>query len=238
MTRIQVNTDSPVQIRALLFIPAALDRGLLSVRQDFGLRLYSHQIRIQDHYKDLLPNHLRFVEGVVDSDDIPLNVSRESVQSSPYMARISKALTGRVLSTLSKMAEKEPEKYVAFWQEFGGFLKEGVINQSADQDKLTPLLRFHSSKSSDQLIALNDYIGRVEPAQKTIYYIVGEDLDTVRRSPHLDAFHARSIEVLYFTDPLDGFLPSSLREVEGFSFQNVDAAGLELPEQDKEETPD
>ena len=210
---------------------------MFSVRQDFGLRLYSHQIRIQDHYKDLLPNYLRFVEGVVDSDDVPLNVSRESVQTSPAMARIKKVLTGRVLSTLSKMADKEPEQYETFWEKFGAFLKEGIINQSGDQDKLTPLLRFHSSKSDGQLISLNDYIGRVDPEQKTIYYIVGDDLDTLKRSPHLDAFHARDIEVLYFTDPLDGFLPSSLREYEGFSFQNVDDAGLELPKEDETESP-
>ena len=237
MTRIQVNTDIP-QIRALLFIPAALDQGLFNVKQDFGLRLYSHQIRIQDHYKDLLPKYLRFVEGVVDSDDIPLNVSREFVQASPTMARIKKAITGRVLSALSKMADKEPEQYGTFWQEFGAFLKEGVINESGDQDKLTPLLRFHSSRSDDQLISLNDYIGRVDLEQKTIYYIVGDDPDTLQRSPHLDAFHAREIEVLYFTDPMDGFLPTSLREYEGFNFQNVDDAGLELPKGDEAETSD
>ncbi|HEY52660.1 MAG TPA: molecular chaperone HtpG, partial [Caldilineae bacterium] len=235
MTRIQVNTDVPVQIRALLFIPAKLDRGLFSVKQDFGLRLYSHQIRIQDHYKELLPNYLRFIEGVVDSDDIPLNVSRESVQSSPFMARIKKVLTGRVLGALAKMADKEPEQYDAFWREFGAFIKEGVINEYGDQEKLTPLLRFHSSKGDDRLVSFNDYIGRVDPAQKTIYYIVGDDLSTLRRSPHLDAFHAQDIEVLYFTDPLDGFLPSSLREYEGFNFQNVADAGLELPKQDDEE---
>ncbi len=235
MTRIQINTDVPVQIRALLFIPAKLDRGLFSTRQDFGLRLYSHQIRIQDHYKELLPNYMRFVEGVIDSDDVPLNVSRESVQSSPFMLRIKKVLTGRVLSALSKMADKEPEQYATFWTEFGTFIKEGAINEYGDQGKLTPLLRFHSSQGDDQFVSLNDYIGRADPTQKTIYYIVGDDLSTLQRSPHLDAFHSRKIEVLYFTDPMDGFLPSSLREYEDFSFQNVDDAGLELPKQDDEE---
>lgn len=229
LLRVQVNTDAPVQIRALLFIPATLERSMLGLRQDFGLRLYSHKVRIQDHNKDLLPHYLRFVEGVVDSDDLDLNVSRETVQSSPILARIKRVLTHRVLDAIRDLTKEEGEAYAHFWAVYGPFLKEGVVSEFGDRERLLPLLRFHTSRSEGRLRSLNDYVSGVALDQKRIYYLIGEDLDSVARSPHLDYFRRHNLEVLYLTDPLDGLLPSALGEYEGFALQNVDDAGLDLP---------
>lgn len=233
LLRLQVNADVPVQIRALMFIPAKLERAT-GFRQDFGLKLYSHKIRIQDHNKDLLPNYLRFVEGVVDSDDLALNVSRETVQASPVMRLIKDVLSSRVLNAIKEMAEGDAEKYAQFWREFSPFIKEGIATALADKDKLLPLLRFYTSHSHGNLTSLGDYILRISSAQKQIYYIVGEDLRSVERSPHLDYFRRENIEVLYLVDPLDGILPSALGEYEGYTLQNIDDAGLELPKSEKQ----
>lgn len=235
LLHVQVNTDAPVQIRALLFVPASLERGMFGQRQDFGLKLYSHKIRIQDYNKDLLPDYLRFVEGVVDSDDLDLNISREAVQASPIMRRIKKVLSNRVLDAIKDLAAKDGEAYTRFWQAFGSFIKEGVATEFSDRERLLPLLRFYTSRSQGSLASLGDYILRVAPGQEHIYYIVGEDLSSVARSPHLDYFRRKNLEVLYLVDPLDGLLPSALHEYEGYTLQNVDDAGLELDAGDNEE---
>ena len=238
LTRIHVQTDAPVQVYALLFIPARLDRTLLGLKQDYGLRLYSRKIRIQDRNKDLLPDYLRFIEGVVDSEDIPLNVSREMVQSSRVLSKIKSVLTRKVLNTLTEMAEKEPEKYRQFWQEFGIFIKEGVTTEYKDQEKLIPLLRFYSTKSEEEPVSLADYIARAKPEQKVIYYITGESLAAMKRSPHLEYFRREDIEVLYFDQPVDAFLPQAIGKYEEFEFQNVDRADVKAPEQEDEEKPE
>jgi molecular chaperone HtpG len=240
LARIHVQTDAPVQIYALLFIPGRLDRTLLGLKQDYGLRLYSHKIRIQDRNKDLLPGYLRFVEGVVDSDDIPLNVSREMVQQSRVMSKIKSVLTRKVLGELQRMAEHEPETYETFWREFGIFIKEGITSEPKDHDRLIPLLRFYSTKSEEKPTSLADYISRARPDQKTIYYIAGDSLAAMKRSPHLEYFREHDIEVLYFDQPVDAFLPQAIGKYEEFEFQNVDRAELKELEQEEDapETPE
>jgi molecular chaperone HtpG len=238
LTRIHVQTDAPVQIYALLYIPARLDRTLLGLKQDYGLRLYSRQIRIQDHNKELLPDYLRFIEGVVDSEDIPLNVSREMVQSSRVLSKIKSVLTRKALNTLSEMAQKDPEKYQRFWQEFGVFIKEGITTDYKDHEKLIPLLRFYSTKSEEEPISLADYIARAKPDQKIIYYITGESLAAMKRSPHLEYFRREEIEALYFDQPVDAFLPQSIGKYEEFEFQNVDRADVKASDEAGEETPE
>jgi len=238
LTRIHVQSDAPVQLYALLFIPGKLDRSLLGLKQDYGLRLYSHKIRIQDRNKDLLPGYLRFIEGVVDSEDIPLNVSREMVQRSRVMSKIKSVLTRKVLGELAHMAEKEPEKYETFWHEFGIFIKEGITTEPQDHDKLIPLLRFYSTKSEEKPTSLADYIARAKPGQKTIYYIAGESRAAMKRSPHLEYFREHDIEVLYFDQPVDAFLPQAIGKYEEFEFQNVDRAELETGEREEQETPE
>ncbi len=225
-----VVTDVPVDIRAVLFVPRKADRGMLELRTDHGLKLYTRNVLIQEYNRNLLPRYLRFVEGVVDSEDLPLNVSRESVQNDPVLRRIHKALTGRVLKGLKTMGEERPEDYQRFWNSFGIFVKEGLTTDPASREDLTPLLRFHTSKSGEGPVDLQTYAGRMQEGQKPIYYVIGEQLEAVARSPHLDYFKSHDLEVLYLTDPLDGFLVQALREFDGKPLQNIDDAGLELPD--------
>lgn len=228
-------TDAPVDIRSILYAPAKLDRGVLNLRADYGLRLYSHKILIQEHNKELLPEHLRFVEGVVDSEDLPLNISRETVQSNRVVRAIQKVLAGRVLKMLRELMEERPDDYATFWAEFGIFLKQGVAMQPGENGDLLPLLRFHAipghpkNNSPKNLVSLADYAGRMIPGQTDIYYILGADPDTIGSSPHLDSFKARGIEVLTLIDPFDGLMMQGLREFEGKRLRNVDDPGLELP---------
>ncbi len=222
-------TDAPVNIRGILYVPRKLNRGVLNLRSDYGLRLYSRKVLIQEHNKDLLPEHLGFVEGVVDSEDLPLNISRESVQSNRVLHTMQKVLAGRVLKMLRELADERPEDYSAFWTEFGIFLKQGVAMQRGDTAELLPLLRFPTSRSEGKPISLAEYTGRMIEGQKEIYYILGADPTAIADSPHLDPFRARGIEVIYMSDPFDGFMMQALREFEGKPFRNVDDPALELP---------
>ncbi len=233
LLHVTISTDAPVQVHSLLFVPSKLDRIGLAQRQDYGLRLYSHRVRIQEHNKDLLPAYLRFIEGVVDSDDLALNVSRETVQASPIMRRIKSVLARRVLDALKDLAAGDASVYGTFWQEFGPFVKEGIATEPSDRDRLLPLLRFYTSRNDTTLSSLNDAVGRMAPGQRALYYLVADDLAAARRSPHLDYFRKENIEVLFFLDPLDGLLPSALGAYEGFPFHNVAEAGLELPQDTK-----
>ena len=223
-------------MRSLLFIPSRRDRGLMSQQSEHGLRLYSRKILIQNRNRELLPDYFRFVEWVVDSEDLPLNVSREVVQSNPNIRQIRSALSKRIIRELKSLADADPEKYIRFWEQFGIFIKEGIASDPASQEPLVALLRFHSSKSGpDEWMTLARYVERMALDQEQIYYVLGEDVKSVARSPHLDYFRANDIEVLYLVDPIDGYMTSMLREYEGKSLQNVDDAGLKLPEKEKAE---
>jgi molecular chaperone HtpG len=226
-------TDAPVQTYAVLFVPGNKERGIMSQRTDYGLKLYSKKVLIQEYNKDLLPNYLRFVEGVVDSEDLPLNVSRESVQTNLVMNRIGRVLRRRLISELETMAQERPDDYGTFWHEFGGFVKEGISSEPASRDELVKLLRFPSSRNSDGLVSLSEYVERMGEDQTAIYYILGDNLTSVANSPHLDYFKSHDIEVLYLVDPIDNFMLLNLREFEDKALKNVDDADLELP-QDQE----
>jgi len=235
LLHVHMVADAPVNIRSILYIPPKLERGPLRLRTDRGVTLYSRKVLIQEHNQDFLPEYLRFVEGVVDSEDLPLNISREAVQSSRAARQIQKALEGRLLRALRELADERPDDYHTFWNEFGAFIKQGVATNPLKHDDLLPLLRFQSSKSDDDLISLNDYVARMPDAQDVIYYILGGDRTSVAHSPHLDVFRTHDLEVLYLLDPLDGFIVQSVREYEGKSFQNVDDADLELPQEAESE---
>jgi molecular chaperone HtpG len=230
-------TDAPVNMRSILYVPSRRERGFLSPRTDHGLQLYIHNVLIQEYNKDLLPNCFRFIEGVVESEDLPLNISRETVQSSAVGRRIQKALMRKLLRELETLAQEDTEAYATFWSEFGPFIKEGVATtpvggaaiEAAAQEDLLPLLRFYSSRSGDDLVSLAEYTGRMAEDQRAIYYVLGDDLRSVARSPHLDYFRAHDIEVLYLVDPIDSFVAVSLQEYDGKPLKNVDDAGLELP---------
>ena len=230
---IHIITDVPVQLYALLYIPHKAERGIFALRKEDGLKLYSRNILIDEYNKDLLPEYLRFVQGVVDSEDLPLNISRETIQSTGLMARLKKVLTNQVIKDLEAMAGKDPEKYQEFWKEFGGYLKQGVAMAAAEADPLHALLRFKTSLHPEAWSSLEEYTGRMGPDQKDIYYLVGDDPKAVLRSPHLDSFQAQGTEVLLLTEPMDAFMLMGLRKYKNFELKN--AAQADLPEKPKED---
>src|SRR5215216_5985779 len=232
LLHIHMVTDAPVQLYALLYIPGKLDRGMFALRKDEGLKLYSRNILIDEYNKDLLPDYLRFVQGVVDSEDLPLNVSRETVQATGLMARLKKVLTGQVIKELETLAKKDTEKYQTFWGEFGDYLKQGVASGLAEAENIYPLLRFKTNLHAETWSSLEDYAGRMQPEQKIIYFIVGDDPKSILRSPHLDYFQSQGTEVLLLTEPMDSFMLMGLRKYKDFELKNV--AQAEIPDQPKE----
>ncbi len=233
LLRAHVSTDAPVQLYALLFVPGKSERGMFSLRKEDGLKLYSRNILIDEYNKDLLPEYLRFVQGVVDSEDLPLNVSRETVQSSGLMPKLKKVVTGQVMKELEALARNDAEKYNNFWQEFGGYLKQGIAANPMGEESIHPLLRFKTNLNPETWSSLEDYVGRMQPDQKVIYYIVGDDPKSVLRSPHLDYFHGQGVEVLLLTEPMDSFMLMGLHKYKEHELKNV--AQADIPEKAKEE---
>ncbi len=229
LLRMHLSTEAPVDLHAVLFVPATRERGLIERRVEGKIKLYSRKVLILEDVKDLLPNHFRFIEGVVDSEDLPLNVSRESVQSSPVMQRIRSTLSSRLIRELNELAEKDSAKFAAFWNEFGVFIKEGLATDYSAREDLLKLLRFHSSRSGDDLMTLAEYKQRMVEGQQAIYYVMAGNLEAARRSPHLEPLNERNIEVIFFTDLMDSFMLTGLRDFEGLPFKNIDDANLELP---------
>jgi molecular chaperone HtpG len=235
LLHIHMVTDAPVQLYALLYIPSKLDRGMFALRKDEGLKLYSRNILIDEYNKDLLPEYLRFIQGVVDSEDLPLNVSRETVQSSGLMPKLKKVLTNQVLKELETLAKNNTEKYQTFWQEFGGYIKQGLSSYTADEEKLHSLVRFKTNLNPETWSSLEDYVSRMKEGQKFIYYIIGDDPKSVLRSPHLDYFHAQGTEVLLLTEPMDSFMLMGLRKHKDFELKNVAQADIDASQTPKEE---
>jgi len=235
LLHIHIVTDAPVQLYALLYVPGKAERGILALRKEDGLKLYSRNILIDEYNKDLLPEYLRFVQGVVDSEDLPLNVSRETVQSSTLMTRLKKVLTNQVIRDLESLAKNKTEKYQTFWQEFGGYIKQGLAIDMTEGEKLHSLLRFKTNLHPETWSSLEDYVGRVQDGQKVIYYIVGDDPKSVLRSPHLDYFHAQGTEVLLLTEPMDSFMLMGLHKYKDFELKNVAQADVDATEKQKEQ---
>jgi molecular chaperone HtpG len=232
LLHIHTVTDAPVQLFALLYVPGKGERGVFSLRKEDGLKLYSRNILIDEYNKDLLPDYLRFVQGVVDSEDLPLNVSRETIQATGLMARLKKVVAGQVLKELETLAKKDAEKYQTFWKEFGGYLKQGVATSTAEADNIYPLLRFRTNLHAETWSSLEDYVQRMQPEQKVMYFIVGDDPKSVLRSPHLDYFQAQGTEVLLLTEPMDSFMLMGLRKYKEFELKNV--AQAEITDKPKE----
>jgi len=234
LLHIHTITDAPVQLYALLYIPSKGERGILSLRKEDGVQLYSRNILIDEYNKDLLPDYLRFVQGVVDSEDLPLNVSRETVQSVGLMPSLKKIVTGQVMKELERLAKDDKEKYETFWGEFGVYLKQGIAANPVDVESIQSLLRFKTTLHPDSWSSLEDYTGRMQDGQKEIYYIVGEDPKSVLLSPHLDYFQSQGTEVLLLTDPMDSFMLMGLRKYKDFELKNVAGADIETPEKPEE----
>lgn len=223
---------------SLLYIPASAPFDFWNREAPKGLKLYVQRVFIMDDAEQFLPLYLRFVKGVIDSADLPLNVSRELLQRNPETDAIRGALVRRVLDMLNKMAGNEPDDYATFWAEFGQALKEGVIEDKQNSDKLLKLLRFASttSDSAAQNHSLDDYAGRMAEGQNKIYYILGESWETAKSSPHLEQLREKGIEVLLLSDRIDPWLVDHLAEYDDMSFADVSRGQLPLPEGDGEIT--
>lgn len=235
LLHIHAVTDAPVQLYALLYVPSKGERGMFSLRKDDGLKLYSRNILIDEYNKDLLPEYLRFVQGVVDSEDLPLNVSRETVQSVGLMPKLKKIVTGQVMRELENLARNDPEKFNTFWEEFGIYLKQGIAAEPLNTEKVQPLLRFKTNLHTESWSSLDEYAERMKDEQKEIYYIIGNDPKSVLLSPHLDYFQSQGTEVLLLTDPMDSFMLMGLQKYKDHDLKNVAQADVETPEAGEKE---
>ncbi len=224
---IHTSVDAPIQFNSLLFIPKKSYEFWRFNREDYGLDLYVRRVLIQHQNKDLLPEYLSFVKGVVDSEDLPLNISRETLQENIIFTKISQSVTSNVLSHLTKVAKDSPEKYLDFWKEHGKIFKLGYMDFT-NAEKYQALLRFNSSESKDEkeLVSLEDYVGRMKKDQKEIYYAIGANKEAIDLNPHLEIFKAKGLEVLYLYDPVDEFVVSSIRKHKDFDFKSVDGVNL------------
>jgi molecular chaperone HtpG len=210
-----LKAEGTIEYQALLFMPTKAPYDLFYHAAECGLRLYAKRIMIVERCEDLLPRYLRFIKGVVDSADLPLNISRQMLQQDRHITQIRKWLTKKVLDTLEEFNEKEHDKYLAFWEQFGRALKEGVSSDYDNKDRILSLLLFQSSQDPEKLTTLKGYIDRMKEGQTEIYYLTGESRSVVENSPHLEAFKEKGYEVLYLVEPVDELLVQSLMEYEG-----------------------
>ena len=214
----------------LLFIPQRAPFDLWNRESRHGIKLYIRRVFVMDDAEQLMPAYLRFVRGIIDSSDLPLNVSREILQDSADVALIRNASVKRVLGTLDDLAANHPDKYATFWKEFGRAFKEGVVEDHANKERIAKLLRFATTKSEgpDQTVSLADYIGRMKDGQAAIYYITADSYAAARNSPHLEVFLKLGVEVLLMTDRVDEWVLSSLHEFEGKPLTSVASGDLDL----------
>lgn len=221
------SVDMPIQFSSILFIPPHSTEFIFMDRENYGLDLYVRRVLIQHQNKDILPEYLSFVKGVVDSEDIPLNISRETLQENVVFNKISTSITSQVLSALIKMAKNDKDKYKTFWQEHGKIFKLGY-GDFQNHEKFSKLLRFNSSgtEKADDLVSFEEYVERMKKDQKDIYYISGNSRDAIEMDPHLEIFKSKGIEVLYLIDPADEFVMNSLRKFNDFDLISVDQADL------------
>ncbi len=232
--RIHMRTDSPLQFYALLYLPATGTNNMMMRRSEPGLKLYARKILIQENNTDLLPEYLSWVVGVVDSEDLPLNVSRETVRDSlganRVMANLRKAISNKVLSELKRLAKNKFDTYKVIYGEFGRMIKQGITMSPADREDIEPLLFFPSSKSAneDEWTSLEKYVEGFATNQQDIYYVMADDFASASRSPHLDTFRKRGIEVLYFVDPADTVMLMGLSEYKEHTLRSVDDADIDL----------
>lgn len=215
---------------SLLYVPSKAPWDLFNREQQHGLKLYVQRVFIMDDAEVFMPNYLRFMRGLLDSNDLPLNVSREILQDNKTTAALRKALTKRSLQMLEKLAQDDSEKYLAFWKEFGLVLKEGVGEDFANREQIAKLYRFASTKtdSSEQTLALADYVARMKEGQKAIYYITADSYTAAKNSPHLELFNKKDIEVLLLSDRIDEWMLSYLTEFDGKPLQSITKADIDL----------
>lgn len=229
--------EGKLEYSSLLYVPARAPFDLYQREAPKGLKLYVQRVFVMDQAESFLPLYLRFIKGVVDSNDLSLNVSREILQKDPIIDSMKSALTKRVLDMLEKLAKNESEQYKGFWKNFGQVMKEGPAEDFANKEKIAGLLRFASTQGEDgeQVVSLADYLARAKEGQDKIYYLTGETYAQVKNSPYLEVFRKKGIEVLLLTDRIDEWLMSYLTEFDGKSFVDVARGDLDLGNLDSEE---
>jgi len=240
LTRFHFSADVPIQFHSLLFVPKTNFELIGLGREDDGIHLFVKRVMVDSHAKDILPPYLRFVRGVLESDDLPLNISRETLQENPYLFKIKNTLISKFLSHLQDFS-KDEEKYKEFWKQHGRILKEGY-NDYTHKEKVAELFRFNSSKCAnvDELISLQTYIERMPDKHDEIYYLSGSARDALENNPVMDIFKSKDIEVLYCYDPIDEFVLTGLMEYKNKKFISVDQADIskiaDVPAKEKETT--
>jgi molecular chaperone HtpG len=227
--RLHFAADAPLQINALLFVPTENSEKFGFGQTEPGVALYCRRVLIDAQPPDFLPEWMRFLRGVVDSEDLPLNISRETMQDSALVRKLGEVIAGRVLKLLEQQGSEEPEKYEAFYKDFARFIKEGVANDFRHRDSLAKLLRFESSLSDPgKMTGLADYVTRLKDGQDTIYYQIAPNRAAIEAGPYLEAFKARGLEVLFAYEPLDDYVFTSLREFDGKQLISVTSENVKL----------
>ena len=238
---IHYKAEGKIEYTGLLFVPSRPPFDLFDPARRHAVKLYVRRVFITDEAEGLIPSYLRFLRGVVDSEDLPLNISREMLQNSPLIRHMNQAVTRRVLTELGKKAEKEPTEYAEFWGNFGSVLKEGLYEDHERQAELLELVRFRSTAGATDngaLVSLKDYVGRMKEGQEAIYYITGDDLQTLENSPHLEGFRARGVEVLLLSDPVDDFWLSAVFEYDGHALTSATRGSTDLSNMGEEAAKD
>ena len=229
LTQIHNRVEGKLDYSSLLYIPKKAPFDMWEPKRKSGVKLYAKRVFIMEGNEELLPQYLRFIKGVIDTADLSLNVSREILQGSKVVDTIKKASVKRILSELDKMSKNKPENYATFWKEFGMVIKEGVVEDFANKDKISNLLRFTSTSTdnSDQTISLQDYIGRMKDGQKNIYYVTADTYAAAKGSPHLEIFKQKDIEVLLLSDRVDEWLVANFGDFEEYSLKSIAKGDLE-----------
>eukprot|EP00457_Paulinella_chromatophora_P002121 gb/GEZN01002125.1/.p1 GENE.gb/GEZN01002125.1/~~gb/GEZN01002125.1/.p1 ORF type:complete len:791 (+),score=207.21 gb/GEZN01002125.1/:109-2481(+) len=258
LTKIHFSAEGEISFRSILFIPKKADYGLYDkfYEKSTALKLYVRKVLISDEFEDFLPRYMNFVKGVVDSDDLPLNVSRETLAQSKVLKVMARKITRKVLEMLRKLADSEEEddededegtekeedvaiekvkSYSEFWKQYGKSIKLGVMDDKANKQKLTQLLRYQTSKSDGEFISLDAYVERMQEDQKAIYYITGESVEAVEASPFLERLKKKDLEVVYMTDALDEYVTQQLTDYDGNTLVSVTKEGLKLGDEDEEQ---
>lgn len=236
--KFQFNADAPLAIRSLLFVPGEnLEKYGLS-RMEPGVSLYCKKVMIANDVEELLPDYFRFFRGVVDSEDLPLNISRETMQDSALVAKLKRVLTGRLLKFLAEEAKDDAKKYEDFFKQFGMFIKEGAASDFEHKEDLAKLLRFDSTHDAETMTSFEGYVERMKEDQQAIYYISGPNRAAIEAGPYLEALQARDFEVIYCYEGIDDFVMTTLREFDGKSLISADQADLKLPEKEEEKQED
>lgn len=238
LSKLHLSIDAPIQLFALLYIPSTPEPNIFSERKDYGLKLYAKKVLIQEFTRELLPEFLRFIQGVVDSEDIPLNVSREAFQSTKIVNQIKKTITSKVMDHIKNLSENDLEVYEKFWTEFGFFIKEGIATSLEYTEQLIPLIRFKTINNPDKVTSFEEYTSNFKPEQDKIYYIIGEDSNIISNSPHLEQFKKRKLDVILFTDPVDPFTLMNLKKYQEWDLINITSPNLELPPIEEEKDSD